>query len=431
MPRSPAALPQCTPSMQVQVPTLSPSLGLAAVLIAGLALSACSGGNASSSAPFATRDSAGVPVALSGAPAWSSSTAWTVEPQLVFDIAGTPDGSHLTKVNGALRLPDGDIVIADGSNQLLFFDDKGGFLRAVGGSGSGAEQFLSLRGIALAGDTILAFDAGGGRVVSYDQAGRRLGASSLIATPGALSYYRMGGPTTEGVLLLPDVFPAPDAPRPGVYWDPLPNVRFAPTGAMRDTVGDFSGMDMYVNGQISAVPPFGRRSSAVVAGGKLYIGDGGTWEVHVYDGDGQLERIVRWQHRTAPVSKAIADSLVSASVAAVTKPSQQQGMRQLFQLMPMPKRQPAFDALVVDSTGDIWLRDYRPNVLPTLARWHVFGPDGRLLGAVTLPRNLQVMAIGGDWILGSWADNGGNEHVQMLRLRKSAPATASAQQTTS
>jgi 6-bladed beta-propeller len=398
-------------------------LTLAGALL--LVTAGCGGGHAPA-APFATHDSAGVTVAVSGSPAWAAGGGWTVDAQPEVDIgAGQGLEQDLQDVNDAVRLSDGNIAVSDSTNQIRVYDAKGQFVQGVGGSGAGSGRFLSLKGLALAGDTILAFDAGGGRVVQYDGQGKRLGDWSLIATTGALSYYRMGGATSLGVLLLPAVYPAPDAQKPGVYWDTLPNVRYGANGVMRDTVGEFSGMDMYVNGQVSAVPPFGRQSAAAVAGGKLYIGSGGSWEYRVYASDGKLERVARWAHDPPAVTPAMADSLVAASVALVQKPAQRAGLQQLFQLMPRPKSQPAYDALVVDPAGDVWLRDYRPPVLPGHRDWHVFGPDGRLLGAVTMPRDLNVTRVGSDYVLGVWKDDKGADHVQMLHLVKSA-ATSTA-----
>lgn len=382
-----------------------------------LAVAGC--GGQKPAAPFATHDSSGVTIAVSGSPEWGQGAGWTVAAQPVVDISGAGTGETAFKaVDDALRLPGGLVVVADGVNGIRFYEPDGRLVNAVGGSGSGPDQFLSLRGIHLAGDTILAFDAGSGRVVDYNEAGRQFHTTSLIATPGALSYYRLGGPTSLGVLLLPAVFPPPSEPRPGVYWTTLPNVRYKTNGVMRDTVGEFSGTDMYVNGQVTALPLFGRRSSAVVKHGRLYIGSGGTWQYRVYSDSGHLTMVARWAHRPAPVTPAITDTLIQASLAAVQKPSQRAGMQQLFKLMPKPKLQPAYDALVVDSAGDVWLRDYRPEQLGGHAVWHVFGPNGRLLGAVTLPHALEITRIGSDWILGIAKTADGLEHVQVLHLVK-------------
>lgn len=56
---------------------------------------------------------------------------------------------------------------------------------------------------------------------------------------------------------------------------------------------------------------------------------------------------------------------------------------------------------------------------PPADRWHVLAPDGRLLGAITLPRSVRVTRAGSDWLLGIWHDGDGTEHVQLLRVVKS------------
>ena len=53
-------------------------------------------------------------------------------------------------------------------------------------------------------------------------------------------------------------------------------------------------------------------------------------------------------------------------------------------------------------------------------RWSVFDREGRWLGSVETPAGLSVREIGEDYLLGTWKDDVGVEHVRVHRLDRSA-----------
>ncbi len=69
--------------------------------------------------------------------------------------------------------------------------------------------------------------------------------------------------------------------------------------------------------------------------------------------------------------------------------------------MPVGEHLPAFSSIMSDALEHLWVEEYeapgeeRPGVL-----WTVFDPEGRVLGFVETPEQLEIYEIGGDYILG-------------------------------
>jgi hypothetical protein len=80
---------------------------------------------------------------------------------------------------------------------------------------------------------------------------------------------------------------------------------------------------------------------------------------------------------------------------------------------------PAWQKLVVDSQGYLWAEVFRPQGDSISFQWNVFSPDGRAVGTVQMPPQLDVMQIGPNFILGRWTNSDGIEYVRRYSLRKS------------
>jgi hypothetical protein len=85
--------------------------------------------------------------------------------------------------------------------------------------------------------------------------------------------------------------------------------------------------------------------------------------------------------------------------------------------MPIPEARPAFEALLVDSEGCLWVKEYSGSS-PDPVRYRVYSPDGRRLGALQLPGRLLVFDIGQDYLLGKYTDLNDVETVQLFELTR-------------
>jgi hypothetical protein len=90
------------------------------------------------------RDSAGVQIVEYGRDVWDIGSGWTVgsEPMLSLGAADSAPEYEFAGIEGALRLPDGRIVVADaGSREIRFYGADGGFLGATGRRGEAPGEF--------------------------------------------------------------------------------------------------------------------------------------------------------------------------------------------------------------------------------------------------------------------------------------------------
>ncbi len=131
-------------------------------LICVATLSAC--GGTDSTAYSASRDSAGVVIVESWQQQWRAGEGWTLSADPILQI-GTADGPpelQFHRVEGAIKLTDGRIVVADaGSGEIRFYDETGRFLLATGGLGDAPGEYRQITGLGVGtGDSLWAYDFG-------------------------------------------------------------------------------------------------------------------------------------------------------------------------------------------------------------------------------------------------------------------------------
>jgi hypothetical protein len=105
------------------------------------------------------RDSAGIRIVDNPRPTWRASEQLRVAARPTVVIGDRDEEPYLlSRIPGAARLSNGNIVVAeDGSAQLRFFDPKGTYLRKAGGKGGGPGEMQELHALFRAsGDTIVA-----------------------------------------------------------------------------------------------------------------------------------------------------------------------------------------------------------------------------------------------------------------------------------
>ena len=159
------------------------------ILIAG----ACS--DASPPASFSVRDSAGVQISESPAPAWGEGQEWIIGDSPILSI-GALDGPEeylFDVVDKAFFLSDDRIAVSNWrTTEIRFFSADGTFLNSVGRPGEGPGEFRSIqmwRGI---GDSIMVYDARLSRVTTLDPHGAFVASASLDRQP------ELGSPSAFG-----------------------------------------------------------------------------------------------------------------------------------------------------------------------------------------------------------------------------------------
>jgi hypothetical protein len=393
-----------------------------------LPLAACEAAGGESSSGFAARDSAGIQIAESTAPAWSDGQGWTLSAKPTLDI-GVVEGApeyQFTRVTGALRLADGRLAVANaGSQEIRFYDAAGKYLRTAGGQGGGPGEFRGLGAIQLLrGDSIFAFDIMQQRLSVFTPEGDFVRSASLERTPDG------GMPFATGALrdgsLVARVIGTAGGATDGLQRRSETYFHYSADGKMLDTLSVQPGSERFVQTQSGGgdimsmsitTPLFGHTQLASVNGERAVFGDNESYELAVYTPDGALERLVRRRQEPRPVTDDALEALLKTRLDRISDPGRRQTMERSYREIPHPSTMPSYEAILLDDGGNLWVHEFQPTPV-TPPAWTIFDPEGRMLGSVSLPDRFRPMQIGNDFVLGVWSDDLDVQHVRMYRLEK-------------
>ncbi|UCC83972.1 MAG: hypothetical protein JSW46_03285 [Gemmatimonadota bacterium] len=374
---------------------------------------------------FAARDSAGTEIVESRAPSGDAATTWRLNgvPLLEIGLEDGPPEYQFSRVEGALRLPDGRVAVADGgSRQIRFFDADGRLLSASGRSGDAPGEYREIIGLGYGpGDSIWVFDYGNRRFTVLTADGEV--ARTLTLDP-TLSNVTAVGRLEDGSFVVREFWSSAGRGAAviqlGLGRDPAAVARYTPDGARMDTIGLFLGREVYIlteDGRgVMSTPLFAHVTSAAVHADDVFIGDQERFEVGVYSTSGVLRRIIRVLNVELRVTRDDIERAIEQRLASVPE-EQRVRMRAQLDAMDVPATRPAYGRLLVDSQGALWIGDYAPYPDDPVL-WRVFDAAGRLVTTLQVPERFRVFDIGSDWILGVWRDDLDVERVHLYHLRK-------------
>jgi hypothetical protein len=388
-----------------------------------LPLTACGGGHAGGEAA-AVRDSAGIRIVESRGGRWDADDGWRLsdEPTLQIGVVEGDSVYQLDRVRAALRLGDGRIVVANGgSEQLRWYDARGRHVASAGRQGGGPGEFHGLNVLRrLPGDSVLASDMMAFRLSWLDPGGRFV--RYIPLQPVGQVPARFVDRFEDGSLLLSSsVRTLGNSTESGTRRDTLRWVRASADGVMVDSLSvtaanETSFQFVTETGQIQSMNiltlPFMRNVHTAASGNHYWQGTTDAYEIVLRRADGTPERIVRRVMEPVPVRGAYLDSLRRVQVAE-NGPEAGKSL----DLVQVPERLPAFERLLVDDGGNLWVqRTPWPGAVPP--EWDVFNAEGQMLGTVTMPAGFRATHIGADFVLGVWTDEDGVEYVRTHTLEK-------------
>ncbi len=395
-------------------------------LVAGFSilLAACSGPD--SGRGFAVRDSAGITIAESTMPAWADSDGWRLaaEPELQIGVIEGDSAYQFFQLLSGKFLSDGRIVAVNaGTNALRVFGPDGRFEREIGREGEAPGEFRGLSGLSVwPGDSLLAFDAGLGRLTLFDPGGKILDmiVPRLPPTEQFGGFLRLG----DGTLLMTSGWsPMRLAPSAGeqIQRLPTPVLHFARDGELRDTVGPFPGMEIVVQrssrGAMVGPPPFGRSLAIAVHDDELYVGTGEELAIRVITPDGALRRIIRVPGYDLTITAADIARVRETMLAEATSDAARAFLEEFLANAKVPEKRAAFNSFRVDDEGNLWTSGSDLGRL-ALGNWNVFGPDGRWLGEFTMPDQFRMFDIRNGRMLGRWRDDADVDYLRVYRIEK-------------
>lgn len=380
-------------------------------------------------------DSAGVRIVENHWPAWQETGPWGLEASHTLRSGSGKAGPEqiLYQVRGVQQLNNGQIVVANaGSSQLLWYDEHGEFLRAIGRKGNGPGEFTSMYGLyRCAGDTLVVNEFR--RVSFWDPHGQYVRMQRINIRPrDRLSQVLEGiGLDCSSLLIRTQTIESPPPigsivrPPYWLYWERHNGRR--DTVAARVPWAEFFGG--WLNGvHVSLVRPWGHHSAWAIDGDHVYLGLGDRPEVRMFDPKGRLVRIIRWDGEGEPITAADRRLYSERRRAYLRdKPSNFGEIYIAREKAPLPQRKPAYSRLLADDEGNLWAQKYpmgaagRKDLSAWKSRdfpeeWTVFDRDGRWLGDVTVPANHEVLAIQRGHVVTVWRDSLDAEQIRFLRI---------------
>lgn len=404
---------------------LTPGLvGSAVLLLAGPGCEA-----AGPPAPqAAVRDSAGVRIVTSARPE-GVTPGWRVESEPFLSL-GVVDGDavrEFTMIQGALRLPGGTVVVADGlAQELRYFDADGAHRATAGGRGEGPGEFQALGGILLhPSGSVMAADPFAGRVAVFD------GDGALEWTWSPVSDERF--PPVPGAALSGDRYLAWVDRWPSTWEEGFGHLAlerslfvYGDRDSPAREIALVPGRDAFIHfdGQIvsNLHLPFGKEPRLAVRGSHIFEGNGERWEIRVREADGSVREILRQERDPRRVTSEMIQADREAFATRFTNEEQRRHALERQEHARVPDRTPAYGAFLVDSRGVLWVEEYRPAWEEGDRRWLAFDAEGVPAALVVFPTDLEVRQIGDDFVLGTATDELGVEQVRLHRLiRDGAP----------
>jgi len=366
------------------------------------------------------RDSAGVRIVEH--PADYSAPTWQLGEAPLLDIGAVSGDSStlLYQVEGAHRLSDGRIVVANrSSHELRYYDDSGNYLYSAGRKGQGPGEFEYLTWTASCrADSVFAYDIGTRRLSVFDGQGA-FARSLLLQLPSGAGPSGAGTCNSDGTFLLSGSVTAPLVAGPSR--PPRPLALIGSDGTALKSLREFPGEDRhgYVwEGGVDMGPrPLGKDLSHVMGHRQFYVGTADTYEISVYDLDGELITLIRKDGSELAITQSDIERFIADAVEAVPNANRRRALERVYRDMEFPETFPAYSRLLLDKLGDLWVQDYlRPG--EEQPAWRVFGSDGVHIASVNAPPGLHIYEIGADYVLGKWQDELDVEHVQLYSLIK-------------
>ena len=400
---------------------VSPIFRLLVVLLL-LSAPACSRDRPDSSG--APSDEVGDPADQGGVAPWRAGEGLSLTPEPILSIGaveGAPD-YQFQDVRGAIRLPDGSIVVADrGAQHLQWYDASGRYLRTLGGRGEGPGEFRGLLSVFAHGDSVVAFDERLQRVSVFSPEGEFTRSFQIPTAPGLLKGVFRDGSSLLAFVLGEEV----QAREEGYRRHVRATFHLGPQGEILDTLPPFPDREEILtirppaggrSGGVALGPsPFGKETSFAAFGNRFAVGTQDRPEIQVFDADGTLRSTVRWQGGDRAVTGEVLEKHRDYQLGQADSPEARRRVHAWLDGEVYPDSLPSHKALFFDPSGNLWVEDYwfwgsGP------ARWQVFDPGGRQLGSVGFPDRFLVFEIGEDYVLGKGWDELEVEYVLMYGL---------------
>lgn len=345
------------------------------------------------------RDSAGVRIVQAGFARDVPGPLLSVRDTLLDGARAEHDG--VVGLVALQPLSDSSLVVFSGSGpSLLRFDGQPRRAVAVGTSGTAPGSYGPRATVLpFARDTLVLWDAEAGRLSWITDGGltefarleyplSRLGAVSGVWRDG----------TIIGMTAVP-----PGEQRPGLSRASSALLRFAPSGALRDTLVAFRGAERVVQmgragSELDGVPvravnvPFGRSTLWTVGAQSVLLLDTEACRVERRDGTGALTLRLEFECAVEAVTDVDRERFLQEVLSTARSGSDSSVRRRFVEDATFPPSKATASGLLTDAWDRIWVR------LPVTGlsddwRWWVFDADGTPVTALQIGRDWRIASV--------------------------------------
>lgn len=405
--------------------------GSVAVLTAGIAAGCVSDAGSGTDDHVVVRDSAGITIVENQTPAWLPGEGWRLAPEPTLTI-GMLDGPSAYTFSAPVPhvMSDGRILVADlARNELRYFSAAGEHLRTVGSTGDGPGEFTRLGQVAvLAGDTVMAFDGGHMRFSSFDGAGDLAGIVT-IELPADTRTARFFG-VADTLRVLGRGFASEDPS--GLSRDQVEILLVDPAGEPATVLDTLEGRRVVQREapggtMLMTRLPFDASPVVSAGNGRVYSSPADRFELHVHTPGGTLERILRLDRPTRPVTEEAIGRYMEELEGQFERFDTPADLRDAFREMNEEAARgsslmPAIRDVRVEDSGHLLVVPWVPSWEPTPPLL-VFDARGRWLGELEVPGGHAVTDMALDRAVAAWQDELEVNYVRVLALDRGVPAT--------
>jgi hypothetical protein len=326
------------------------------------------------------------------------------------------DQTLLSGVIGATRLPNGTIVIGDGDfPRILLFSGLGEFQQAVGRRGEGPGELRMPRWVGRCGqDEFAAYDAALLRLTLFYPNGSLRKTLSVPAAAGFNQVVACRADTLLFLLSQPERLDVDGGSTLTV------NAALARVStASVDTIATFPRAQEYYLSKARAGfsdVPLGRQVHAAAGARRVFVCSNQDARCRVSDLAGRQQKSFVITLQRLKVSAGDWDRARHRRVEAEPRLTTQKVLTEVLKELPPPAFFPLIDQIHADSEDRLWVRTFQ-GYGSEHATWVIVGDQGQTLAEAILPRNLQVLEIGSDHMLGLSRDDADVETVRLYRLR--------------
>lgn len=379
-------------------------------------------------------DSAGVVIVVNQGPTWARGERWRLSRRPVVSLGDSENDERyqFAYVSDTYRFPDGRLAVVDHQVvEVKLYDPNGVYLHNLSRRGEGPGEVQSPQRLTgYRGDSILISERGAYRYLVFDSEevfGRVVQAYELL-----LYWPREGEQRASGGMLFDGVFSNGSlllrydevirTTGSGMRRGMVILVRLSPDGTVADTVAVYPGGRYVPRHDLPLPAPelFALKVSVALHDDEIFIGNGEEFRIDVLDPDGTLTRSIRVEMPNPPLAEDLRESHQEFEAQrAGSSPEAPTGMLEMILSFPYPERLPAYNRILVDQLGDLWVGHWPEDEFSYYPdRYTVFDASGTMLGSVDFPPGFNLSQIGADFVLGTWRDEYDVHHVQLYDLVK-------------